>query len=277
MARPILLAFALLALGLPAADASAKKAKKPSRLWYQLSLTYDDRARTEYRDVRPAPDRIAHLVDNQRVSWHAESSGSVLLRKHSDGLRIAAGDFAGRLTRNEGSSQADFVNGDGTPNCTFNNRRRLIEKPSFAGTNFSLETETGVFGMNVGPPGGLPGEIQYLATACGVCSGTSGGGRPLVRAPTDHDASCAYGDASQRAPAQMGSYIFIADQALARNRTVDVSGAFGAPKITVVLSSQGMDSDVVQGGRSNTNVEETASQRIAVKLTRCPRGGRRSC
>ena len=181
MARPILLAFALLALGLPAADASAKKAKKPSRLWYQLSLTYDDRARTEYRDVRPAPDRIAHLVDNQRVSWHAESSGSVLLRKHSDGLRIAAGDFAGRLTRNEGSSQADFVNGDGTPNCTFNNRRRLIEKPRFAGTNFSLETETGVFGMNVGPPGGLPGEIQYLATACGVCSGTSGGGRPLVR------------------------------------------------------------------------------------------------
>jgi hypothetical protein len=275
--RPLLLAFALLALGLPAADASAKKAKKPSRLWYQLTLTYDDRARTEYRDVTPAPDRIAHLVDNQRVSWHAESNGSVLLRKHSDGLRIAAGDFAGQLTRNEGSSQAEFVNGDGSLNCAFNDRRRLLSQPNFAGTNFTLETKTGVFGMNVGPPGGLPGEIQYLATDCGVCSGTSGSGRPLVRAPTDHDASCAYGDASQRTPAQMGSYIFVADQALARNRTVDVSGAFGAPRITAVLSSRGTDSDVVSGGRSNTNVQETASQRIAVKLVRCRRGGRRPC
>jgi hypothetical protein len=263
---------------MPAADASAKASKKPTRLWYQLALNYDDRARTEYRDLRPAPNRIAHLVDNQRVSWHAESNGSVLLRKPSDGvLRIAAGDFAGRLTRNEGGSQADFVNGDGSLNCTFNDRRRLVEKPSFAGTNFSLDTATGEFGMNVGPPHGMPGEIQYLGTQCGVCSGTSGRGRPLTRAPTDHDASCAYGDASQRVPVQIASYIFVADQALARNRTIDVSGRFGAPRITVVLSSRGMDSDVVQGGQSNTNVEETASQRIAVKLTRCPRRGRRPC
>ncbi len=276
--RPLLLAFALLALGLPAPDASAEQAKKPTRLWYRLALTYDDRARTEYRDSRPAPDRIALLVDNQRVSWHAESSGSILLRKQRDGeLRIAAGDFAGRLTRNEGSSQADFVNSDGSPNCTFNDRRRLVEHANFAGTNFSLETATRGFGINVGPPNGTPGEIQYLATTCGVCSGTAGRGRPLVRAPTDHDASCAYGDASQRIPARMGSDILVADQALGRNRTVDVSGAFGAPRITVVLSSRGMDSAVVAGGRSNINVKETASQRIAVKLTRCPRGGRRSC
>jgi hypothetical protein len=276
--RPLLLALALLALGLPAADASAAAAKKPTRLWYRLALTYDDRARTEYRDARPAPGRVALLIDNQRVSWHAESGGSILLRKQRRGdLRIAAGNFAGRLTRNEGSAQTDLVNGDGSLNCTFNDRRRLVEKPNFAGTNFSLETATGEFGMNVGPPLGTPAEIQYLGTQCGVCSGTSGRGRPLTRAPTDHDPSCAYGDASQRVPAQMGSYIFIADTALGANRMVDVSGAFGARRITVVLSSQGMDSEVVSTGQSTTNVTETATQRIAVKLTRCPRGGRRPC
>jgi hypothetical protein len=263
---------------MPAADASAKASKKPSRLWYRFAMTYDDRARTEYRDLRPAPGRVALLIDNSRVSWHAESNGSVLLRKPSDGvLRIAAGDFAGRLTRNEGSAQTDLVNGDGSLNCTFNDRRRLVQKPNFAGTNFSLDTATREFGMTVGPPHGTPGEIQYLGTQCGVCSGTSGRGRPLTRAPTDHDASCAYGDASQRIPAQMGSYIFVADQALARSRTIDVSGRFGARRITAVLSSQGTDSDVVQGGQSSTNVEETASQRIAVKLTRCPRRGLRPC